>query len=112
MAYQMALRDQFSGSRGNGGGHVRSQSATHILTPPNVSLSGTNSSGMSSGQQSNHSRSLSVNEIKVNGQDQIKDNKEVEAGDDILASGGEAVETESSKANQTSQAPLVVTEEL
>ncbi|KAJ9588274.1 hypothetical protein L9F63_018362, partial [Diploptera punctata] len=64
VAYQMALRDQFSGSRGSGVGHMRSQSATHIMAPPSVSLSGTNSSG----QQINHSRSLSVNEIKVNGQ--------------------------------------------
>ena len=108
----MALRDQFNGSRGNGGGHMRSQSATHILTPPNVSLSGTNSSATSSGQQSNHSRSLSVNEIKMNGQGQIKDNKESEADDDIPASGGVTAETDSSKGIPSSQAPLVVNEEL
>ncbi|PSN35856.1 hypothetical protein C0J52_27983, partial [Blattella germanica] len=124
VAYQMALRDQFNGGRGgsngNGGGHMRSQSATHILSPPNVSLSGTNSSSMTSGQQSNHSRSLSVNEIKVNGQGQVKDvssslssnNKEGEVDDENPASRGESVETEGTKGSQSSQAPIVLKEEL
>ncbi|KAJ4451171.1 hypothetical protein ANN_02613 [Periplaneta americana] len=127
VAYQMALRDQFTGGRGgnnnnnNGAGHMRSQSATHILAPPNVPLPGTNSSGITSlAPQSNHSRSLSVNEIKVNGQSQVKDmpappqnSKEGEAEPEHPKSSVEAEDPDdSSTGNQTSQAPIVVTEEL
>ena len=123
VAYQMALRDQFAGNRGvsnsNGGCHVRSQSATHILTAPIVSQPGTNSSG-----QSNHFRSLSVNEIKVNGQDNTRDlsspqqrsptDKEVHDDGQNPTAGDETtdVRPEASKRNQVSQAPIVVTEEL
>lgn len=124
VAYQMALRDQFAGSRGgsnnNGGCHVRSQSATHILTAPSVSQPGTNTSG-----QSNHFRSLSVNEIKVNGQDNTRDlsppqqvspsRKEVhDDGQNNPTTGDEAtdVRPEASKGNQVSHTPIVVSEEL
>ena len=119
----MALRDQFAGGRGgsnnNGGCHVRSQSATHILTTPNISQSGTNPSG-----QSNHFRSLSVNEIKVNGQDKTRDvspshqlspsDKEVHDDGQNPTSGDETTDVRpaASKGNQVTQAPIVVTEEL
>jgi len=126
VAYQMALRDQFTGSRGgssnnNGGGHMRSQSATHILSPPSVTqLGGTNSSG----QQVNHSRSLSVNEIKVNGQGHPKDvstpqqvsssNEEGHADGENPTSVEESADVmpETSKESEVCQAPLVVTEEV
>ncbi|XP_021942945.1 ankyrin repeat and SAM domain-containing protein 1A-like isoform X2 [Zootermopsis nevadensis] len=99
VAYQMALRDQVTGSRGPC--HTRSQSASHILTTTNMPQPGTNSPGA----RSNHSRPHSIN-----GQGQAKDaspnSKEVED----LPSGEESAET--SKGNQVSQAPIVLTEEL
>jgi hypothetical protein len=123
VAYQMALRDQFAGSRGgsnnNGSCHVRSQSATHILSAPSVSQPGTNSSG-----QSNHFRSLSVNEIKVNGQDNTRDlsppqpgspsGKEVHDDGQNPTAGDETtdVRLEDSKGNQVPYTPVVVSEEL
>jgi hypothetical protein len=119
VAYQMALRDQFTGSRGGngnsgGGCHVRSLSAA-----PNTSHPWTNSSS-----QSNHFRSLSVNEIKVNGQEEAKDasapqqgpsgKKEDHDGLENPVSGDKSadVNAETAKGSQVSQAPIVLTEEL
>nr|CAD7194423.1 unnamed protein product [Timema douglasi] len=62
VAYQMALREQFStASPSPRGGHTRSQSANVLATPP-----------VSTHTPVNHTRSLSVNEVKVNGQ-QVKE---------------------------------------
>nr|CAD7457438.1 unnamed protein product [Timema tahoe] len=62
VAYQMALREQFStASPSPRGGHTRSQSANILATPP-----------VSTHTPVNHTRSLSVNEVKVNGQ-QVKE---------------------------------------
>jgi hypothetical protein len=120
VAYQMALRDQFTGGRGGngnsgGGYHVRSLSAV-----PNTSHPWTNSSS-----QSNHFRSLSVNEIKVNGRDETNDVPPPQQGPsgkkdehdeaENPASGHEAADVmnaETSKGSQVSEAPIVLTEEL
>jgi hypothetical protein len=106
VAYQMALRDQFTGSRNNSGAcHARSQSASHILTTTSVSQPGTDSPGT----HSNHSRSHSIN-----GQGQAKDASPSSKEGENLPSAEESAEMmpETSKGNQVSQAPIVLTEEL
>jgi hypothetical protein len=125
VAYQMALRDQFTGGRGgrgnsSGGCHVRSLSATHTLAAPNTP----SHPWATPSSQSNHCRSLSVNEIKVNGQDETRVASPVQQGPagkdedrdeaEVPASADEAagVGAESAKGSQVSQAPLVLTEEL
>lgn len=59
VAYQMALKEQFSYNRG----HTRSQSANQIVQK---------------GPNGNHARSQSVNEIKVNGSQTVPPNGNVE----------------------------------
>jgi hypothetical protein len=106
VAYQMALRDQFSGSRNNNGaGHTRSQSASHILTTTSVSQPATDSPGT----QSSHSRSHSIN-----GQGQAKDASPISKEGEEMPSTEESAEvmSETSKGNQICQAPIVLTEEL
>ncbi|XP_066998734.2 ankyrin repeat and SAM domain-containing protein 1A [Anabrus simplex] len=91
VAYQMALREQFSstGPRGTNG-HTRSQSATQIL--PSLSVA-------------NHSRSHSVNEIKINGQQPPQQQQSADKSEAQTPKAGTPSST-------TSQAPIVLTEEL
>lgn len=91
----MALREQFNSNRIHGNGHTRSQSANQIIA--NV-IPTTNNHH----QQSNHSRSLSVNEMKVN--DNIKivsldHNTENGEGDKVIEGG-------------TGKAPIVANDDL
>lgn len=59
VAYQMALREGYNmTNRSGGNGHTRSRSANQIVGQPG-------SAPITMQPQTNHSRSLSVNEIKV-----------------------------------------------
>lgn len=91
----MALREQFTTNRNHGNGHTRSQS--QIIA--NVISTSNNQH-----QQSNHSRSLSVNEMKVN-----DNGKMICAGQQNSSEGGDVEKTTESG---TGKAPIVANDDL
>jgi hypothetical protein len=125
VAYQMALRDQFAGSRGgngisSGGCHIRSLSATHTLAPSNAAPH----PWTSSSSHSNHFRSLSVNEIKVNGQGETEGgsstplgasgHREDRDGSTAPASTDESADVvaDAARGSEVALAPIALTEQL
>ena len=91
VAYQITLREQISGNR-RGNGHTRSQSANQIVGSGVVTSNNTVGGGGSTittttTTGNNHSRSLSVNEMKMSG-DCLKskvEEKKIEERDGVVA---------------------------
>lgn len=90
VAYQITLREQISGNR-RGNGHTRSQSANQIVgsavVTSNNTVGGGGSTITTTTTGNNHSRSLSVNEMKMPG-DCLKskvEEKKIEERDGVVA---------------------------
>lgn len=97
VAYQMALREGYNiTNRGNG--HTRSRSANQIIGQPN-------SVPITTQPQTNHSRSLSVNEIKVvNGNASPQKSQQQQQQDTVVTNGHPTT--------PSGRAPIVMTDDI